>query len=350
MARDMKSWCSNRSFPASIVVLLLPLCGATQDVFEGEWMLEIRPTGAPIIGLLQIEKTANDWSAFVEGGPAPVRIDKDNIELLIDTRDLSGFPFNWKLVGTFADGELSGTFSKEGATEFSATGGTWTAVPYVPRPPPSPAKPVDMSGTWTAAPGVDFRKYSMDLTPAAQEWFDGYLMHYDQPNVRCVSPGIVAMVAWGAYPFEILQSADRLTFIYEFESEVRRIYLDGRNEPEYYPHSPMGFSTATWDGSDLVVETHLLSQNIRDFRGEPLSENATMQEIYSLSEDGNTLSAVITLTDTENYKRSPIRRRKWTRNPETEIFPYECDPDSFYRQMYNEGLLEMYFERSKRRF
>ena len=75
-----------------------------------------------------------------------------------------------------------------------------------------------------------------------------------------------------------------------------------------------------------------------------------MQEIYSLSEDGNTLFAVTALTVTDNYKRSPIRRRKRTRNPETRIFPYECDPDSFFRQMYNENLLEMYFERSRRRF
>ena len=55
----------------------------------------------------------------------------------------------------------------------------------------------------------------MALTPAAQAWHDGYLMHYDQPNVRCISPGIVAMVAWGGYPFEVLESDQRLTFLYE---------------------------------------------------------------------------------------------------------------------------------------
>jgi len=44
-----------------------------------------------------------------------------------------------------------------------------------------------------------------------------------------------------------------------------------------------------------------------------------------------------------------VRRRHWVRDPGIEIYPYECDPDSFYRQMYNEGKLDMYFERSKRR-
>lgn len=55
------------------------------------------------------------------------------------------------------------------------------------------------------------------------------------------------------------------------------------------------------------------------------------------------------LHDPENYKQPPVRRRMSTRNPDTEIFPYECDPDSFYRQMYNERQLDMYFERSRRR-
>jgi hypothetical protein len=189
----------------------------------------------------------------------------------------------------------------------------------------------------------------MDLTDAAAAWHADYLMHYDQPNVRCVSAGIVAMVAWGAYPFEILATENRLTFLYEVDSEVRRIFLDGREPPEYFPPSPMGFSNGYWDGSDLIVETQLLEGNVRDFRGEPVSEGARMHERYSLSEDGNTLSAVIRLLDPANYKVPPIRRRQWVRNPETRIYPYECDPDSFYRQMYEQDKLDMYFERAKRR-
>jgi len=190
----------------------------------------------------------------------------------------------------------------------------------------------------------------MDLTPAAETWHAEYMMHYDQPNVRCVSPGITAMVAWGAYPFEILASEDRLTFIYEFDSEVRRVFLDGRNPPEFYPHSGMGFSTGQWQGSEFVVTTTLLSQNTRDFRGEPISEQARLEEVYTLSEDGQTMTAVITLHDPDNYKRPPIRRRAWTRSADTRMYPNECDPDSFFRQMYNENLLDMYFERSRRRF
>lgn len=312
-------------------------------------MLELTGEGPPIIGMLSLRQTADTWIGHVEGGPVSVEIVRGTIEIVVDSRDLAGFVFNRRLTGEYTASSMSGSFTIEGATEDPEPGGQWTATRKAPERPRQPPRPVDISGIWTPAPGIDFRKYSMDLTDAAREWHADYVMHYDQPNVRCVSPGIIAMVAWGAYPFEIVGSGERLTFLYEVDSEVRRVFLGDKEIPAYYPPSPMGFSHGYWDGSDLIVETQLLEGNVRDFRGEPVSEGAEMHERYSVSDDGNTLSAVITLLDPANYKVPPIRRRKWVRNPDTEIYPYECDPDSFYRQMYEQGKLDMYFERSERR-
>lgn len=333
-----------------LTVLVASAAASADPALEGDWMLELTSDRAPIEGLLQIERSGDSWEAWVEGGPVPIRVEGDAISLKIDTRDLRGFVFYLDLEGRLEGDALSGSYGIESETRVNASPGSWTAVRHHPQERPTGPRPVNLAGTWKPAPGRDFRKYSMDLTPAAAEWHADYLMHYDQPNVRCVSPGITAMVAWGAYPFEILESENRLTFIYEFDSEVRRIYLDDRDPPDYYPHSGMGFSKARWEGSNLVVETTHLSPNTRDFRGEPVSANARLEEVYSLSDDGQTLSAVITLHDPENYRRPPVRRRAWTRNPDTWIFPNECDPDSFFRQMYNEQLLDMYFDRSRRRF
>jgi hypothetical protein len=329
------------------------LCAAkvsANPAMEGDWMIEVRPSGATVIGLLEIERDGDGWMAFVEGGPAPIKVDGNQVAVDIDTRDIRGFVIVLKLEGQLDDDRLSGSYTVQSDAEVSFTPGTWSAVRFVEEERTKEPRPVDISGIWKPAPGVDFRKYSMDLTAEAEAWHANYLMHYDQPNVRCVSPGIVAMVAWGGYPFEVLTSDKRLTFLYEVDSEVRRIFLDNREAPEFYPGSGMGYSTGRWEGSQLVVETTHLSPNVRDFRGEPISENARLEEVYTLSEDGQRLSAVITLHDPENYKRPPVRRRAWTRNPDTEIYPYECDPDSFYRQMYNENKLDMYFERSKQRF
>ena len=326
-----------------------PVVVHSQSSLQGQWMLDLAGEGPPIVGMLTLQESAHGWVGHVDGGPVSVATENDAIEIVIDSRDLAGFVFDRRLVGNFSDVAMSGSFTIEGATEDPEPGGKWTATRKAPERSRLPPDPVDISGIWTPAPGIDFRKYSMDLTDAASEWHADYVMHYDQPNVRCVSPGIVAMVAWGGYPFEIIGSEERLTFLYEVDSEVRRIFLGDKDVPEYYPPSPMGFSHGYWDGSDLIVETQLLEGNVRDFRGEPVSEGAGMHERYSVSEDGNTLSAVITLLDPANYKVPPIRRRKWVRNPATEIYPYECDPDSFYRQMYEQEKLDMYFERSERR-
>jgi len=325
------------------------LAAYAQATLEGEWMVELTGEGPPIMGMLALQNSSGGWVAHIEGGPVEVETENGGIEILVDSRDLAGFVFNRRLTGRYDDQSMSGSFTIEGATEDPEPGGNWTAVRMPPEEPRQPPAPVDMSGIWTPAPGIDFRKYSMDLTDAAKAWHAGYVMHYDQPNVRCVSAGIVAMVAWGAYPFEIISSNKRLTFLYEVDSEVRRVFLDGKAPPDYYPPSSMGFSNGYWDGSNLVVETQLLEGNVRDFRGEPVSEGARMHERYSLSEDGNTLSAVIKLIDPANYKVEPIRRRQWVKNSATEIYPYECDPDSFYRQMYEQGKLDMYFERADRR-
>lgn len=339
-----------KHFASQVLAIgLMVASAAAAEAPAGDWLLELDTGELRYFGELTLQRSDGEWHAHVEGGPAPVEIDGERIRLAVDTRDIAGFTFQRVLEGRFDADAMSGEFRIEGANYRDEPGGQWTATRKPPAAPPRPPEPVDLAGIWKPSPGIDLRKYSMDLTPAAERWFAGYLDHYDQPNVRCVSPGIVAMVAWGFYPMEILGSSDRLTFLYEVESEVRRVYLDGRQPPEFYPTSPMGWSTAHWDGSELVIETSLLEGNVRDFRGEPVSDGARMRERYSLSEDGQTLSGVITLIDPANYRVPPVRRRQWTKSPDTVFYPYECDPDSFFRQMYNEDKLDMYFERSGRR-
>ena len=331
------------------VLSILPATAFAQDL-QGDWMLQLDPQeSAPIIGMLRLSHDNGTWIGHIEGGPVEVSIDGNNIEVLVDSRNLQGFVFYRRLSGKLQENQLTGTFSVEGEVKPLPAAGSWSGTRKSAAKPRARPDPVDLSGIWTPAQGIDFRKYSMDLTPSAQEWLDGYMFHYDQPNVRCVSPGIVAMVAWGGYPMEILETKDRLTILYEVENSVRRIFMDGRPPHEYMPPSSMGYSNGYWDGQTLVVQTKLIAANVRDFRGEPVSDDAEMLERYSLSEDGQTLSAIIELHDPVNYQQPPIRRRQWVRNPETEIFPYECDPDSFFRQMYDEDKLDMYFERWDRR-
>jgi len=335
-----------------ILSLLLPagLRAAEADFF-GDWTIQLTDGERSLVGLLEVEETDGNVVAFLEGGPVRIEVDGDALTVWADSRDVRGFVFDRKLSGRLEEGVIRGTYTQEGAAAQTEAGGPWRAEKLVTaaRSEPLAPTPVDLSGTWAATQALDFRKYSMALTDAGKAWLDSYLPYYDQPDVRCASIGLPALATY-TFPFEIIAADNRLTFIYEYQSRVRRIWLDGREPGPYMPPSRMGHSNGRWEGGTLVIETTNLDKTVRDFRGELISENARIEERYSLSENGKTLSAVITVHDPENYARPPVRRRQWVLDNDAEIFPYTCDPDSFYLTMYEDGELDMYIERTDKRF
>ena len=128
-----------------------------------------------------------------------------------------------------------------------------------------------------------------------------------------------------------------------------RIHMDQDEMPEFYPESSMGYSRGRFEDGELIIETSLLSASTRDFNGEPVGENTRIVERYFLSNDGNRLNLVMHMHDPGNYVRPPIRRRAWDRNDESLIFPFECDPDSFFRQLFSEGRMQEYIDRAHMR-
>jgi len=338
------------------VFILTPFTNsrAADSDFAGSWMLEVRvPDTAPLVGLLEIERRGEKWLAFVENGPAPLSIKGSHIEITVDTRDRQGFRFQRLLKGELHNGSLSGLLHSidilESAAEYGEDGSSWTAVRTEAIPQgDADAKLEDFAGIWIGIRGVDFRKYTMDLTPVAKEWLAGYDGRMDEAQKRCVSPGLVATATW-IFPFEIVASNNRLTMLYEVFGQTRRVFFEQVEMPEFYPESSMGYSQGRLEDGELRIETTLLSANTRDFNGEPVGENARVEETYYLTNDGNRLNMVMYLHDPDNYLRPPIRRRAWDRNNEALIFPFECDPDSFFRQLYDEGRMQEYIDRAPRR-
>lgn len=339
---------------AAAALCVVHAARADDQGFAGDWMIEIvAPDVVPYAGLLELERRDDDWIAHVEHGPAPVSIDGARIVLTIDARDRQGFRFERRLEGTLVDGRMSGVMHSVGvlqtAAENGEDGAPWTAV----RVADIPARVADhrlgdFAGTWVAERGVDLRKYTMDLAPSAKEWVAGYDARMDEPQKRCVSPGLVAAVTW-SFPFEIVVSKDRLTMLYEAFGLSRRVFMNQDELPEFYPESSMGYSRGRFENGELAIETELLAASVRDFNGEPVGENTRIVERYFLTEGGTRLNVIMEQHDPENYLRPPIRRRTWRRNESTIIYPFECDPDSFFRQLYDEGRMQEYIDRAYRR-
>lgn len=163
-----------------LVGISTPRAFADEAGFAGQWMIRIpAPDVVPYEGLLEIEQQGDGWVAYIENGPAPVSIEGTNIEIILDTRDRQGFQFQRLLEGALVDGKMSGVLHSVGiletAAEYGEDGSPWTAVRMDTIPPRTREHELgDFVGTWLGIRGVDLRKYTMDLTPAAKEWFAGY--------------------------------------------------------------------------------------------------------------------------------------------------------------------------------
>ena len=346
----------SRALAAILFALSVPITALASD-FVGSWIVTIDAPGVlPYRARLDIESTDGELVAFVENGPAPVMIDQTRIEIEVDARDRQGFRFSRILSGELTDNTISGTITTSGiletAAEHGENGAPWRAerLEAVAAEATDGYELEDFTGTWIGVRGVDLRKYSMALTERAEQWIAAYDARTDEPQKRCVSPGLVAAATW-IFPFEVVADTrhERLVFLYEAFGLSRRIHVDKPELPEFYPESSMGYSRARFQDGVLDIETTLLAPSTRDFNGEPVGENARITERYFLTDDGNQLNLVMHLHDPDNYRRPPIRRRAWQRNDDALIFPFECDPDSFFRQLYSEGRMQDYIDRSHMR-
>ena len=89
------------------VLLLLPVAYA--DDIEGRWLLSLQDQKRTLVGILEIEKAGEGWVAYLEGGPASVTTDGDNVVIVADSRDVRGFVFNRRMTGKIDGSSVSGT-------------------------------------------------------------------------------------------------------------------------------------------------------------------------------------------------------------------------------------------------
>jgi hypothetical protein len=143
------------------------------------------------------------------------------------------------------------------------------------------------------------------------------------PEIKCYLPG-VPRATYMPYPFQIVQSASQLMFLYEFAGAVRDVHL---KDPGPAPvDSWMGQSVARWDRDTLVVEvTGLNDQTWFDRSGNFHSDALKVVERYTrISPD--VISYEATIDDPQVFTRPwkmslPLYRRQ-ERN--AQLMDFKC--------------------------
>ena len=202
---------------------------------------------------------------------------------------------------------------------------------------PATAASADLSGVWMpTAIGPDGNRNRTwpakpPLLPAVQAVYDAYRVRADAKpeeydNARSCLPYIMPrpMLLVAQYPLEIVQTAERVTLIFELHNDARRIYLDGRLPPTGLRPTWMGYSVGRWEGETLVVRTTSVRDGTID---QPHGPKLTLTERLRLiqDKDGKTmLEDEIAVDDPETYSEPFKVRNYFRQRAGVEIGEYFC--------------------------
>lgn len=190
-----------------------------------------------------------------------------------------------------------------------------------------PAAPVLALGAIGGVPGglgvVEGGRIPYQPWAAAQkqENFENALTR--DPEIKCFLPGI-PRATYMPYPFQIVQSTDRLLIAYEFASASRTIYMDDVGPAPV--ESWMGHSVGRWEGDTLVVDvTDQVAETWFDRAGNFHGSALRVTERYTPTSPDH-LHYEATIEDPDVFTRAwtismPLYRRQ---EPNAQLTEYRC--------------------------
>jgi hypothetical protein len=210
------------------------------------------------------------------------------------------------------------------------------------------AAPFDLTGVWMNDNTLDERMKregrrrqteaelhgpTSTTAPAAPPLTPEYLAIYQRMQAdaaklaegaaSCEWPGMPTIMTY-PYPFEVLSTPGRITFLFEVESQVRRVFLDRRThlDPDELDPSYNGDSIGHWDGTTLVIDTIGFNTH-RPVRGLPHSGQMHIVERITPI-NGNTIRDEITITDAKAFTMPIVVNVQYSRRPDWRIREYSC--------------------------
>jgi hypothetical protein len=185
-------------------------------------------------------------------------------------------------------------------------------------------RPADIGGTWVVEAPPQALRTSQGAVPpllpaaaaayaktraalaAGDRSFDG--------TQRCLPPG-TPRVFLEPQPFEILVRPYQVTFLFQFQSMYRLVYMTDA-QPELDLPRFMGQSIGRWDGDTLVIDTiGFKAGTALDASGLPHSENLHLTERLRLVDGGRTLENRIRIDDPQTYSTPWETTLRFRRQP-----------------------------------
>ncbi len=194
----------------------------------------------------------------------------------------------------------------------------------------------DLSGLWLVSGGFYFSpdraipkllgEYKATYARRTEAFNKGVAV--DDVTADCLPAGMPHLLTV-PYPFEIMQTPGRVTFLYEYDSVVRRVPTDGGVvTPDPDKATYHGSSWGRWEGDTLVVETvNVRGDTQLDFTGIPHSDALHITERWR-RKDAKTLENTITLTDSKAFAEPFTTTRTYQLKPKWKIAEYVCEENN----------------------
>ncbi len=241
----------------------------------------------------------------------------------------------------------------------------WSAMgqgsKYPPLPHASDGKP-DLTGVWQAGSnrigtweevnGGSGRGGEVTPNPVQpsrepapyQDWAAARVLEsfnrrgIDDPDARCLPPGVPRTTTMGLFPMQIVQTPKQVVMLFEVYHVFRVIPID-QPHPEDLEPSYMGDSVGHWDGDTLVVDvTSFNDETWLAGTGTFHSDQLHVVERFKRV-DYNTIQYEATLTDPKVLTKPWVMRTTIMLRPGTRLREYECEQNNTDLKRY-EKLLE----------
>jgi hypothetical protein len=219
--------------------------------------------------------------------------------------------------------------------------------------PPQPAVPSitgsrpDFSGVWVLQAtndwgiaglpsGPEFFNIGASLpggTLPYQPWAAAYVEE-TRSNMRAVDPlthcHAIGPIRAHAITFyrEIVHLPNKIVFLNEYNTSYRQVFTDGRALPDNPVPSLNGYSTGSWDGDELVVETTGFRDRAiwLDNNGSPLTDAARITERFRRP-SVDRLEIDVTVDDPKAYTVPWTVTLKQNLARDTELLDAICDEE-----------------------
>jgi hypothetical protein len=199
-----------------------------------------------------------------------------------------------------------------------------------------PSQP-DISGLWVVTGAMQYApdKSVPKLLGQYKDLYDKRTRAFkagiaiDDDTAECLPAGLPHLFIV-PYPFEIMQTPGRITFLYEYDSAVRRVPLGVAppDQPDPDTATFNGDSYGHWDGDTLVIDTiNIRGDTQLDFTGVPHSDALHITERLH-RKDAMTLEDQITLTDPKAYAEPFKTTRLYRTRPKWKISEYVCEENN----------------------